>query len=284
MWPVSTSDTTEANMPQPTQSAFTTLDEEWTTLAHGRHSRKTIQRWRTAPDGHVFGEVDELADVITRLRRCSGPHESDTWLAPLMRSAIAGDELAVRTIVQAMLPMTIGVARRRHTDQDAQWHVIATLAEQIANFPLATHPVSIARHLTRMVRRVLWRETTRQRSIATCPLDPTSHGDEEWGQTGQTDLLAGGDSDGNRAARPGVTADRVDARATIDRLASAVVEVTHTGDLRRDHAELLLMIAAGHRIVDLASARGVGYDAMRKRVGTASAAAGRALARSALAA
>ena len=53
---------------------------------------------------------------------------------------------------------------------------------------------------------------------------------------------------------------------------------------RRDHAELLLMIAAGHRIVDLASARGVGYDAMRKRIGAASAAAGRALAGSALAA
>ena len=231
-----------------------------------------------------FRDVDELADVITQLRRCYGPHESDTWLAPLTRFAIAGDEIAVRTIIQAMLPMTIGVAQRRHTDQDAQWHLIATLAEQIANFPLATHPISIARHLTRMVRRALWRETTRQRSIPTCPLDPSTHSDDERGTTGHADFTISGYTAGNRSERPRVTDDRADTRATIDRLASAVVAVTHTGDLRRDHAELLLMIAAGHRIVDLASARGVNYDAMRKRVGAASAAAGRALAGSALAA
>ena len=131
--------------------------------------------------------------------------------------------------------------------------MISVLAEQIGRYPLDEHPTKIAGHLRFMCRRALWRQQRRFR-LPTCPLEGSeAPQDDPDGSSSVVDVVAA-DSDG---------------RSSFDQLTAAVVDVVSTGGLDADRASLVLAIAAGHRVGELAERAGCHHSVMSRRVSAA---------------
>lgn len=234
-------------------AAFVAINTDWDALRRSPQARRAIRRWR-ADHIEPFRDVVDLADVITALSECATPAESDRWLAPLMKLATAGDRIAERTLLQAMLPMAITLYRTRHGGTDDQWNVVSVLAEQIGRYPLHAHPTRIAGHLRFMTRRALWRQHRRLR-IPTCPL-------------GTANTRGGDDRDDALSLLEMLPGDP-DPRSSFDQLTDAIVDVVAAGNVEADSATLLLSIAAGERVVGLAARAGCHHSVMSRRIAAA---------------
>lgn len=229
------------------------LDADWIVTSTSGRARRAVRTWKHDPNrGHVFAEVHDIGDVIALLHGCSGV-ESDPLLAALIDLAQTGDQIAARVVLQAFMPLAVNLAGgTRRGDWEYQSDVISLLAEMIATFPLDTHRHHVAGHLAFMVRRGLNRRH-RRRYVATVSLDDD-------GVAAVVDAHSRTDS--------------LDARTAADRVAE-IVSICHgRGVLDDEQAQLLMFVAAGHKVAELARRAGCHRSRMGARVAKAAAATG----------
>lgn len=126
------------------------LDKEWSQLATSPRARRALIRWANT-HRHLAGHRD-LNDVLAARRdttRSGGVMRSLALLAPT-------DELAARTLLQAVVPGVLHFARTRATDDDAALEEMLALAwVRIRTYP-AERRGSVAANIVLDVRKRYW--------------------------------------------------------------------------------------------------------------------------------
>ena len=235
------------------------LDADWKCTTTSGRGRRSLRSWRIHPKhAPVFVSFSTIDEIIATLHR-SVPADSDPILAALIGLAQAGDEVAARLVLQSFAGLAVQLSTGRR-DSDYLRDVCGVLAEQIAIFPLDTHPTGIAQHLAFMLRRKMNRRH-RRASLDTVSLDWTSGQDSH------------DDTDSNWADQSFAVAS-TDSFTAADRIAGVVCDARDRGGLNDDQARLLMFVAAGHQVASLARQAGCHRSRMGARVAKAAAAAG----------
>ena len=123
------------------------LDQEWREVVNGRS--ETVIGW--AERHAVLTPCQSLNDVLTVARL-----NSDPVLAALLTEVSAGDRLAGRVVLQALLGRMVRMAQRDpRSDVD---DYLACLWCVINGYPLERRPVRIAANLSMDTLNAVWRE------------------------------------------------------------------------------------------------------------------------------
>lgn len=218
-----------------TTGLFGALDREWQTLCTSRAAHRGRDGWT---DDALRGIVG-LAELIATLRRSShDPETADQILAALARRA-ADDDLAARTLLQALLPGLFNVAKRLghgRVDDDLEAEVLAEAVTRIRTYPIGRRPRLIAANITWDVFGCI---TRRRQNAARVALEAVA--DVE------------------------LTETIVDLDPSVE-VCQLVRDAVERGALRECDARLLLAIAVGHDTIGTRARReGVAYDAMNER-------------------
>jgi len=207
---------------------FDALDRDWAVLVASAAARTGVARWRSDP---TLGAFPDLASVVGTLRDGASPEQANQVLRALIARA-ATDDLAARTVLQALIPGLVNLSKRLGRgwlDEDLQAQVLTEAFERIRRYPLARRPRAIAANV---IRDVLGR-IHRARSE-----DP--------------DRMEAGPVE--RQPDPSVE------------VCELVEEALEAGRLRRCDAELLLSVAIGNDTLRRRAAReGLTYAAMHER-------------------
>lgn len=240
------------------------LDADWKYIATRGGGRRSLRTWKADDDcGELFARVGSLDEIVATLHGATPPY-SDPILAALIGFAHTGDRVAGRIVLQSFAGLAIQVAARcrtvgREADNDHVADVFGVLAEQIAIFPLDTHPTGIAQHLAFMLRRKMNRRH-RRASLDTVSLDWSSGEDSH------------DDTDSDWADQSFAVAS-TDSFTAADRIAGVVCDARARGGLNDDQARLLMFVAAGHQVASLARHAGCHRSRMGARLSKATAAA-----------
>ena len=116
---------------------ITELNEEWARL---------VSRHRDAVPWPDLSRCGDLGDVLAAIR-----YEPDETLRLLLRKAIDGDQLAARTVLQAMLGKVVRLAQS-HPGAGID-DFVAALWCRIRTYPLQRRPSSIAANLALDTRK-----------------------------------------------------------------------------------------------------------------------------------
>ena len=235
-------------------AAFAAINTDWESVRRSGSARRALREWRTGTHGDIFDGVVDLDDILDALAACDTPAESDRWLAPLVELAAGGDEVAARTVLQAMLPMAdhlVPVPSRR-----GRRAVERDLGPRRADRPLP------ARRAPDEDRRASAVHVPPGAVAPATPLPRYRRARSKAPRRPQDD------PDGSPSVVDVVAADS-DGRSSFDQLTAAVVDVVSTGGLDADRASLVLAIAAGHRVGELAERAGCHHSVMSRRVSAA---------------
>jgi hypothetical protein len=210
---------------------FDALDREWAVLVVSPAIRSTLRRWSDDP---VLARYPDLGALIRALRGgARDPEQTNKILAALIRRA-AGDDLAARTMLQALIPGLVNATKRLGgtvIDEELEAQVLTEAFDRIRNYPLERRPRAIAANVIQDV----FGQVCRARSRA------------------QTQTA--------NAAAP--VESSLDPSVEICEL---VDDALRAGHLRRCDADLLLSVAVGHdTLTGRAQREGVTYQAMHER-------------------
>jgi hypothetical protein len=102
---------------------FADLDADWRAFVSSQLARNALDRWSGDP---VLGGSRTLDEVLAPTIRGGDPAVADAVLRALMARATT-DEVAARTVLQALVPGLVSVARRvgAHADPDLEAEVAA---------------------------------------------------------------------------------------------------------------------------------------------------------------
>ncbi len=210
---------------------FRALDEEWNDLVRSARARTRLDHWRDDPTLRPF---EDLSAIVHALRNGgSDPAAANQILAALAIRA-ADDDLAARTMLQALIPGLVNVAKRLASPnlcEDLEAQVLTEAVDRIRNYPLDRRPRAIAANITwdvfgRIARRgrateIAVAELTGEAEV---PIDPS------------------------------------------DEVHGLLTEALETGKLRQADAQLLAAISIGHdTIATRARTEGTTYKAMNER-------------------
>lgn len=172
-------------------SVFTELDREWHDLGVSRLARSRLREW-TACSPTLQG-YSTPAELVADANRRGDPVRSDRLLVAVTRYAIAGDDLAGRTLLQAILPGLRAITRRYQPIGRARGHDIANLVlahawEHIRGFPLDRRPARIAANLICDTQQRVHRQVNRPAlesvslDVLTCDpaAPPTGENPHDW--------------------------------------------------------------------------------------------------------
>jgi DNA-directed RNA polymerase specialized sigma24 family protein len=136
------------------------MDVEWVALQEDACAIQACRRW--ASDSAVLAGCATPAQVLGRVGAAP-----DVVLGHLLREASAGDRLAARVVLQALLPK---VVRMASVDPGAEVddYVTAMWCE-IAAYPLARRPASVAANLALDTLKAVRRERRPAADVATPP-------------------------------------------------------------------------------------------------------------------
>lgn len=136
-------------------SVVTSLNAEWRRLASSSRARKAAARW--AAEFPVLKGISNLDDILRRReeRRDAAPD----ILRALAELAVA-DELAARTLLQALLPGILSFARRNGADGVVERvdEMVSLAWERIRTYPLHRQG-SVAANVLWDTRSRYWRES-----------------------------------------------------------------------------------------------------------------------------
>jgi DNA-directed RNA polymerase specialized sigma24 family protein len=132
-----------------------------------------------------------MNDVVGHVqRRTIGPDAADRVLLLLLTRATAGEELAARTVLQALLPACKAMVGRHRFVGDADElsaAVVAAMYERIRTYPVARRPGKVAANIALDVRQRVF--ARHRRELDTTPYDdldpgvswdgPTAHAADE---------------------------------------------------------------------------------------------------------
>lgn len=110
-----------------TNNPFRALTREWATLGASAPARRALRRWaETEPALVGFASP---AEVVTRCQQRGDARSANVLLGALLR--LAGEDLARRAVLQAVLPSLAARAWRRRWDRAATgvdlWDDVAEL-------------------------------------------------------------------------------------------------------------------------------------------------------------
>jgi hypothetical protein len=209
---------------------FAALDHDWEALSATRTARAQLRLWAKVPTLAAFPHLDAL---IARVRRgAADPEGTDQILAALAARA-PGDDLAARTLLQALLPGLRNVAKRLghgRVDDDLEADVLAEAVARIRTYPIERRPRYIAANITWDVFGKLTRQCSRP--------NPTIAIDASVAETQDPSV----------------------------EVCTLVTDALDEGKLRAADARLLLDIAVGTDTIRTRAQReGITYDAMNER-------------------
>jgi hypothetical protein len=153
---------------------FGQLSDEWGRLCGLPSAGHNLRRWAKAEP--VLGGDGSLGELLDRID-AGDDEEADRLLLALVRLAQAGQQLAGRVVLQAMLPKIARMTRTlRPSSNDDRWaedrrHIaVATFWEVIFAYPAARRERRVAANLA---LDTLHRLTSDQRKgVVEIPLDP----------------------------------------------------------------------------------------------------------------
>lgn len=157
---------------------FQQLDEEWAHLIRSSSARQRLAEWSEASPG--LAGLADLDALVERANRRGQAHESDQLLIALARRADI-DDLAARTLLQAVMPGMRWLARRYQAvasdgGEDPASLVIALTYERIRTYPFDRRPHRIAANLLFDTRQRLQRTVGRPGpaivSLESLPFEP----------------------------------------------------------------------------------------------------------------
>jgi hypothetical protein len=127
-----------------TWELFRALDAEWEVLVRSAAARAATTRWAGDP---VLGPQPDLSGIVAVLRAGGAdPAGADQLLGALAARASA-DDVALRVMLQALLPGLANVAKRLGrgvVDETLEADVIVEAVERIRHYPLGRRPRAIA--------------------------------------------------------------------------------------------------------------------------------------------
>jgi hypothetical protein len=126
---------------------FDVLDQEWRTLNLQPSTAATYKTWQDHTP--LFGLWPGPDALMWAARRCGESAVSDTLLAHLAARA-NNDDLAARTVLQALVPGLKLIVARHHwlTDpEDLEATTVAIAWERIRNYPIRRRPRRIAANI-----------------------------------------------------------------------------------------------------------------------------------------
>lgn len=158
---------------------FQQLDAEWLRVGKSRDARQRLAEWSlTSTELRRFEDLDAL---VRYANRRGDPHESDRVLVVLARRA-PEDELAARTLLQALMPGIRWLARRYEAlaaaaMEDSASAVVAFAYERIRTYPFERRPQRVAANVLLDTRQRLHRTIGRPRphviSLESLLFEPT---------------------------------------------------------------------------------------------------------------
>lgn len=124
------------------------LLQEWVDLHHSPSTSAAVRRWgRREP---VLKGYSTPGEVVDRIDQAPGP-EKDEILLALIRLAQAGQQMAGRTVLQAMLPKLSRISRQAarpaRWDEDVHHITIAEFWERLSDYPVERRPHRVAANL-----------------------------------------------------------------------------------------------------------------------------------------
>lgn len=146
------------------------LNKEWSTIVDSPAARRALMRWSSAHP--ALGAADDLDDVIA----LGYEQEEGPEVRRILAALAPTDEIAARTLLQALLGGLCNLARRIGRDGDAIDDVVSLAWERIRTYP-ARRPGSVSGNVLLDVRKRYTREhdgATRNRAaVSREPCEPS---------------------------------------------------------------------------------------------------------------
>jgi len=140
------------------------LDREWEHIGQDARGRRAVRRWER--EGAPFGSFADPDQLVRWINERGHIEESDALLLELLRFA-PFDDLAARTVLQAMMP-----AAKRLTATFAScgaWCrdetglvVVGAMWERIRTYPVERRPRKVSANLVLDTRQRVWRTGMKQ--------------------------------------------------------------------------------------------------------------------------
>jgi hypothetical protein len=207
------------------------LDQDWNELSRTFAARAALTRWSQDP---VLGLYSDLPAIIAALRDTNRDGEASNDILAALAVRARHDDLAARTLLQALLPGLINIAKRigrGSVDDELEAEVLTEAIDRIRNYPIERRPHAVAANVTLDVLGTITRR--RQRSDET-PFELDV----------ETDV----------------------GRDPSEHVCELVHDALDRGKLRPVDAHLLLSIAVGHDTISQRAEReGLTYNAMCER-------------------
>jgi hypothetical protein len=140
------------------------LDHEWESIVVRHRGSRAIRKWG-AGESALCG-MRTLGEVIDRVNERGHPEESDAVLLILLRHA-AADDLAARTVLQAMMPAVKRMTAKFSTcgawsAEETAAVVVAAMWERIRCYPVDRRPRKASANLSLDTRQRVWRTGMKQ--------------------------------------------------------------------------------------------------------------------------
>lgn len=135
------------------------LDYEWERLARCPRGRRSLRHW--ASNEAVLIGSGNLGELVERVNERGHIEESDQMILALLRYA-AVDDLAARTVLQAMMPAVKNLTSKFSTcgawsPEETAAVVVAAMWERIRRYPIDRRPTKVSANLTLDTRQTVWR-------------------------------------------------------------------------------------------------------------------------------
>ena len=146
------------------------LDWDWATLCSSWRGNRALAAWSQDPALQGFAG---LAALVAQLHSRGRPEEADRILHALLRRA-PEDEVAARTVLQAMMPglkSLMSAYRLTGDSEEVATPVIEAAYERIRRYPCDRRQSKVAANLIWDTRQTLWRAAQRE-AARLAPLEP----------------------------------------------------------------------------------------------------------------
>jgi DNA-directed RNA polymerase specialized sigma24 family protein len=146
-------------------SFFIALNDDWLCTASSGEAVEALSKWSI--DDPTLGGFDDLAALVAHVQRPGFPEESDRVLAALVRLA-GSDDLAARTMLQALLPGIKALARQYRwvgPAEDVTSSAVACAYERIRTYPIERRPHHVAANVLFDTRQALSRQGRRATTL-----------------------------------------------------------------------------------------------------------------------
>ena len=139
------------------------LDEEWNDIARSLRGRRGLRRWGHDEMLRDFATLDDLLDHVNRRGQIE---RSDEVLLKLLQLS-PNDDLAARTVLQAMMPTMKRLTSRFATcgawsAEETAAVVVAAMWDRIRTYPVDRRPRKVSANLTLDTRQRVWRTGMKQ--------------------------------------------------------------------------------------------------------------------------